>query len=86
MRRFVLDWVSSIQNKLDHYKEGGNGSVVLFIESLNVNICRFKKDFILRGGHGERVIVLKYHSDLEGCQGVQRICFNTRLQCFKYAF
>jgi hypothetical protein len=61
--------------------------VVLFIESLNVNICRFKKDFILRGGGaGERAIVLKYHSDLEGCKGIQRICFDTRLQCFKYAF
>jgi hypothetical protein len=82
-----LDWVNSIQTKWENYNEGGSGSVVLFIESLNVNICRFKKDFILRGGGaGERAIVIKYHSDLEGCKGIQRIFFDTRLQCFKYAF
>jgi hypothetical protein len=84
-----LDWVSSIVTKLDNYNEGGSGSVVLFFENLSVNICRFKKYFNLRGGAGGAgpgSIVLKYHADLEGCKGIQQICFDARLQCFKYAF
>ena len=82
-----LDWVSSIITKLDNYNEGGSGSVVLFIENMSVNICRFKNHFILRGeARGKRAIELKYHSDLEGCGGIQRISFDARLQCFKYSF
>jgi hypothetical protein len=45
-----LDWVSSIRTKLDNYDEGGgSGSVVLFIESLSINMCRFKRFYFKRG-------------------------------------
>jgi hypothetical protein len=82
-----MQWVDNIITHLENYNEHERGSVVLFIENLSVNICKFKKDFILRGGGaGERAIVLKYNPDLEGCQGAQRICFETGQKCFMYAF
>ena len=59
-------------------------SMVLFIENSDVNVGEFKKYFILRGGRGERGI--RYNTDLKGCKDVQRVSFDTVLQCFKYAF
>jgi hypothetical protein len=81
-----MQWVDNTVSHLDNYNENGSGSVVLFVEILSVNICKFKKDFILRRGHREEGIVLKYIPDLEGCKGVQRICFETGQKCFMYAF
>ena len=45
-----MQWVDNTVSHLDNYNENGSGSVVLFVENLSVNICKFKKDFILRGG------------------------------------
>jgi hypothetical protein len=45
-----LEWVNSIVTKLDNYNQGDSGAVILFIENSNVNNCKFKEDFILRGG------------------------------------
>ena len=38
-----LDWVGSILNSVEHHKENENGSIVLFIENLYVNVMKFKK-------------------------------------------
>jgi hypothetical protein len=35
---------------LKNYNENGSGSVVLFIENLSVNICKFKKKFHFKRG------------------------------------
>ena len=45
-----MDWVGQIITHLENFNENGSGSLVLFVENLSVNICKFKKDFILRGG------------------------------------
>ena len=47
-----MEWVDNIVTKLDNYTELGSGSVVLFIGSLDINVGKFKKNFILRGGRG----------------------------------
>jgi hypothetical protein len=66
-----MQWIDNIVTHLENYNENGSGSIVLFVENLSVNICKFKKYFILRGGGWKRDTVLKYNLDLEGCQGVQ---------------
>jgi hypothetical protein len=45
-----IEWRGHIIAHLENYNENSSGSVVLFVENLSVNICKFKKDFILRGG------------------------------------
>ena len=49
-----MDWVNRVTIKLDNHNERRSGPVVLLIENLNVYICKFKKDFILRGGGAEK--------------------------------
>lgn len=43
-----MERVSSIVTKLDNYNERDIGAVTLFIEYLNVNICKFKKRFYFK--------------------------------------
>ena len=44
----------------------GSGSVVLFNESLGLNVLKFKKDFVVKGGRG----VAKYNFDLRGYKNI----------------
>ena len=63
-----MEWVDNIVTKLGNYAEVGSGSVVLFIGSLDINVGKFKKNFIVRGWSG--VVGAKYNEDLKGCKGV----------------
>jgi hypothetical protein len=56
-------------NKVDNYNEKGSGSIILFIKSIDLNVTKFKKEFIVRSGRG-KVNLIKHNSDLRGCGGV----------------
>jgi len=55
---------------MENYNYNGSGSVVLFIENLDINVIKFKKEFVLRGGRGKGDFI-KYNEYLKGCRGVQ---------------
>jgi hypothetical protein len=40
-----MEWVDTVVTQLDNNVERGSGSVVLFIESLDVNVGKFKRIF-----------------------------------------
>ena len=87
LRVYFLDRVDSIVTRLDNYNEKGSGAVVLCIENIDVNVCKLKKSFIYRNGHGKRAKVLEYNSYLKGYIGRRQVYFGTGLFqiCFSYS-
>ena len=71
-----------IFSSVENYNEMGSGSVVLFIETLGLNVTKFKNKFVLRDG---RYGLEKYNVDLKYCQGVQRFRFDIGLEWLNYA-
>ena len=54
--RFLLRTRGEIQvifNRMEGYNENGSGLVILLIKKLEVNIYKFKKEFVLKGGRGK---------------------------------
>ena len=45
-----MDWVGRAFKGVENHNENRSGSIVLFIENLDVNETKFKKEFTLRGG------------------------------------
>ena len=76
--------LSSILNKVDCYNENVSDSKALFIESLDVNITKFEKEFVPIG-EGRKGNFVKYIADLRMYGGVQHLHLHTGLQYFKYA-
>ena len=46
----------SVFNKVDSYNGMGSGSVVLFIENLDVDVTKFKKKFVFRDAKGRKIL------------------------------
>ena len=42
------DWVENIFYRVENHNDYMSGSVVLFIENLDVNVTKFKKEFFKR--------------------------------------
>ena len=55
--------------KMDTYSDRCSGTVVLLVDSLGVNVSKFKKNFIIRLGRGEMGI--NYNADLKGPKNVK---------------
>ena len=73
-----MDRVDSIVTKLDKYRGKGSGSVALFISNLDVNVYKLKGNFILRGGMGKKIFIIKYNEDLKRCKSLQNFLFRHR--------
>ena len=80
-----MQWVDNTVSHLDNYNENGSGSVVLFVEILSVNICKFKKDFILRRGHRVEGS-FKIYSRFRRMQGRSTNLFRNRPKMFHVRF
>jgi len=61
----VSDWFGSIFNRVENQNKMGAGQLFLFIENLDVNLTKFKKEFVLRGKRKE---LITYKTHLKGCQ------------------
>lgn len=52
---------------VENYNENGINLVVLFIKNLDLNVTKFKGEFVIRGGRNQ---LMTYNADLMNCQGV----------------
>ena len=48
------DWVGEMFNRMEGYNENWRGLSALFIEKLELNIIKYKREFALRGWRGGR--------------------------------